>query len=239
MSNIWVCFCSARPAPQAQRVIDAWRDMGYRVCVLRPTADVKAELCLSEQGSFTVGDFSGKLTDLDMTYRGWSTSMNTIHKVVLGVNGLGMWPHPDWIASAADDVLPDPKWKPREIAQSCRDHFKGSLGVMQPFGDDWYPGIVSVGHPWLGRDYILRANQGKGPFWPGYYHYYADMELGQVSQQQGLLWLREDLTHKHENWSRMKEERPALLDKAYAKLNEDKALYEWRTREGFPGSELL
>ncbi len=218
MSNIWVCFCSARPAPQAQRVIDAWRDMGYKVLVLRPKEDVDADELVPEQG----------------VWNGWAWHMNDLLRYFTEGNGTG-----DWVASAADDVLPDPKWKPQEIAQSCRDHFKGSLGVMQPFGDDWYPGIVSVGHPWLGRDYILRANQGKGPFWPGYYHYYADMELGQVSQQQGLLWLRADLTHKHENWHRMGETRPALLDKAYAKVNEDKALYEWRTREGFPGSDLL
>lgn len=94
------------------------------------------------------------------------------------------------------------------------------------------------GSPWMGRDYILRANGGRGVFWYEYHHFFADEELRNVAEKQRLLWQRSDLTHYHDHWSRRKVSRPEYLVKAQQGWAQDRELFYERQSQGFPGYEL-
>jgi hypothetical protein len=116
---------------------------------------------------------------------------------------------------------------------------------MQPTADSWM--LDEEGKscservcysPWLGRDWILQANGGRGPLWSEYWHFFVDEELQEVAKRQGVLWQRPDLIHYHNHWSRAGEKRPPhLLTKDRPeKWQQAKALFEQRRDAGFPGS---
>ena len=62
-----------------------------------------------------------------------------------------------------------------------------------------------AGSAWMGRNWCLRANQGKGPQWPYFFHSYADETLQCVAEKLGVFWQRRDLIHLHRHWARPKE----------------------------------
>lgn len=162
-------------------------------------------------------------------YRGWSATVNLLCHAL---------PHVDWVVAGGDDMFPDPKKRAAEIAEECSEHFGGTLGVMQPHGDNFGGTTRICGSPWIGREYARRANRGVGPLWPDYFHFYADEELFNVAGAQGLLWCRTDLSHFHEHWTRTKSGRTDYQKHNQKSWDKDKALFLARKAAGFPGSEL-
>lgn len=105
-----------------------------------------------------------------------------------------------------------------------------------------------AGSPWMGREWCLRANQGKGPLWQGYFHMGCDEELQAVATRLGVFWQRPDLIHLHKHWGRGTDGQPAdsfsmpdFLKRANSQEEWDqyKKLFAERQAAGFPGSEPL
>ena len=107
-----------------------------------------------------------------------------------------------------------------------------TFGVMQPIGDlkAWPASRIDriCGSPWLGREFCRRMYQGNGPFWPEYRHMFDDEELFEVSKRMGVLWQREDLTHRHEHWGRKTLATRADIPPHFIQANSPE---QWRTRE--------
>ncbi len=207
--SVWLCIPSKRHALEADSVLRAWRERGYKIALWRD---------LSPAESPPVAD----LIRWGVTYRGYAHSVNELAALVLESD-----PACDWIVAAGDDTLPDQNKTADEIAAECSAHFATveqftdrdgdretfvheTFGVMQPTGDPWTDRQGRVieriaGSPWLGREWCLRANQGKGPLWPTFFHMFADECLQNVAQQLGVFWQRPDLTHMHNHWGRPRE----------------------------------
>jgi hypothetical protein len=167
------------------------------------------------------------------------------------VNALIKWvlkdPKVSWVVCGGDDTFPDPNFTAEEIAEQLTEHFSGTFGVAQPVGDLFAGNcIVRIcGSPWIGRDFALSMNQGKGPFWPEYTHCFGDEEMFEVTKKLGVLWQRRDLTHHHEHWTRngdnadYSKPMPEFLREANSPAHwaKYKALFESRKAAGFPGHE--
>ena len=264
--SVWLVLPSARPAAEASACFAYWQEMGYRVCIMRDSAeDVPTPI----DALFTPEPGSG--------YPGYSRAVNMMAKAVLQQD-----PACDWIVCGGDDTYPDPNKTADEIAAECSVYFgidqatfriesmtvsdqlneelsadvtgtaHSTFGVMQPTGDPWadfHKGKMSriieriAGSPWLGRDWCLRAYQGNGPLCAEYTHCFADEELQLVAQRLGVFWQRPDLTHHHEHWSRTPNATriPPHLAEATSKSHWDKykAIFDARKAAGFPGSEPL
>ena len=241
--SVWLCVPSAR-APH-ETTFPKWIDQGYKVAVFR---DIGAPLI--PEASFVIVD----------KYPGYAVASNRLIQEVFARD-----PECDWVVGGGDDVEPDRTQTGPEIGRECSDWRADTFGVMQATGDRWgeedpwakiqYPNAPAYvdricGSPWLGREFCRRVNQGRGPFWPQYYHMFVDEELQNVAQRLGVLWQRRDLTHKHNHWARQdtKESRtymgplpPEHLKEALSKAHWDeaKALFERRKAVGFPGSEPI
>lgn len=240
---------SKRPVAEANKVLERWREMGYKIALWLDAGD----------------DHVGRICDKFRSgpaYPGYAVACNALIKAVLELDQ-----QCNWVVVAGDDILPDPNVPPNEIDAECRAHFtvidmpigngKSTFGVMQPTGDRWgdrqgaYIDRVA-GSAFLGREFCLRINQGKGPIWPDYTHMGEDEELQAVAERYGVFWQRRDLIHFHNHWGRGPEGNPnAPQDRATAmpdflkhanskpEWDKYKAIFESRKRLGFPGSEPL
>jgi hypothetical protein len=226
--SVWFCIPSARPRAEAQPVLDCWRQMGYRIALLRQGETIDADLVIETHH-----------------YYGWARSINTLSRLVF---------HADrdahWIVSGGDDTEPDAVHGAEEIAHQCTVHFGGTFGVMQPTGDRWADGSIDriCGSPWLGRDFCTRMYGGNGPMYDGYRHMCADDELQQVAQLLGVLWQRRDLTHLHRHYFRTASDGvnygavipPHMTEwNSAAHWAEARFLFEGRRLSGFPGHDPL
>lgn len=251
--SVLLCIPSKRPPEEAEKVLKVWREQGYKVFIQRdpalPTLPV----------NFRCG--IGYTLIVERPYAGYAEAVNFLAKEALATD-----PSCDWIVAAGDDTLPEPNKSANEIARECSEYFARrnerkfdfnphTFGVMQPtgdrdFGDAQGPYIDRVaGSPWLGREFCLRINQGKGPLWPGYFHMGVDEELQAVAIKYGVFWQRPDLTHFHQHWGRPRpgermgqaSRRPAFLDRANSAKEwiAYKKLLKERQEAGFPGSEPL
>ena len=160
-----------------------------------------------------------------------------------------------WSSFAAKALSTFGVMQPEHCAYEWSDH---TFGVMQPTGDRYafskHQGSAPIdrvaGSPWMGREWCLRINQGKGPLWPEYTHMFSDEELQNVASKYGVFWQRPDLIHLHHHFQR---ESPAIDSKAIAKpvpphlveanspehWAKYKKIFEDRKRADFPGSEPL
>ena len=234
----WYCIPSARPAAEAQRWIDAWRDMGYGTAVWR---DHEPGWMMRDSGSFSVScdhAISGE-------YPGYAKAVNALSAYVMQLH-----PDCDWIVTGGDDVWPDSRKKADWIAEECSEHFfreavvksaghspspagmrkfwedlvasgrrkenVETYGCMQPTGDRFAGGSIDriAGSPWMGREWCLRANKGQGPLHPDFWHMFVDEFLQESAKSQGVFWQRPDLVHLHRHYQR---ESDALNAKAVAK----------------------
>jgi hypothetical protein len=204
----------------AKKCFEAWKDMGYETFALFNNMPVN-EAKHVEVDNFTYGTF----------YMGWGRSINAMCRDPRIKDA-------DFVVSGGDDMYPDPDHTAQEIGEQLLDHFGGTLGVMQPHGDDWAGTVRICGSPWLGKEFRENMNNGIGPMWPEYYHFYADEELYETSKLLGLLWCRDDLSQRHEHWSRNREARPKYLERAKCMESGDKLIFQKRQKLGFPNHEL-
>jgi hypothetical protein len=223
--------------------------MGYEVAIQR------------DEGEWWSGSVCNKFAAVvfQRAYAGYAEAVNYLSKLILRDN-----PDCDWVVTAGDDTYPDPKKQADEIAEECTEYFSAhshhshgaTFGVMQPTGDPWCDSKGRIieriaGSPWMGREWCLRANQGRGPQWSEYTHMFADEELQLVAQKLGVFWQRPDLTHRHDHWTRennrsvsssqAKKPMPQFLAEAYSREHWDKykAIFLARRAQGFPGSDPL
>ena len=223
MSRVWAIAPSIRPQGGT---LPIWKAAGYKVAVLRqgdpfPEADI---------------------TVPTETYRGWAKSINFLARFVMNID-----PEAEWLCVSNDDTLPDQNHTPEEIASQLTEHFGGTFGVMQPTGDfALWPGsniLGFAGSPWMGRSWCERAYGGRGPIYDGFRHNWSDQELMEVAVKLGVFWQRPDLLHKHLHvgrdggqWKWESWQKP-LNDPGLWQV--EKARFEQRRRDGFPGHEPL
>ena len=197
--------------------VEQVRAAGYRVIVLQDR--VRFEIPGAE--IYTVD-----------VYEGYARSVNHLYRTVPGVADAPV------VVFIGDDMEPDPSRSPGAIREEFLARFPDTFGVMQPIGD----GLAGVdricGSPWIGRSFATRINGGQGPFWPDYYHFFADEELHEVATRLGVLWQRRDLSHYHDHWTR-RGERPPHLEEAQNRWSESKAIHDRRKAEGYPGHQPI
>ncbi len=254
--NVWFCIPSKRPPEQARPVLEAWRDMGYRIAVCRDEGDAGVypyDLAHHFQGQ---------------RYPGYAVATNSLISAVLQeADWSKLGGDTRWCVIGGDDVWPDPNKRADEIARECQEEFwyratqathhdpsevddsEGTFGVMQPTGDPWADGQGRIieriaGSAWIGREFALRAYSGNGPLWPEYRHMFPDEELQCVAQKLGVFWQRPDLTQRHKHWARKvgatKEDMPEFLAEANSAAHwaKYKAIFQERKAAGFPGHEV-
>ena len=236
--SVWYCVPSARQ-PQ-ETTFALWAAKGYRIAVWRDPGAV---------------DIPEAHLTLNGPYPGYAVASNRLVQAVLLADKTC-----DWVVCGGDDIEPDAAHGPEEIAQECSDWRADTFGVMQPTGDRWGDDQLArhmygenrgayidriCGSPWIGREFALRINGGKGPFWPEYRHMFLDEELQEVAQKLGVLWQRRDLIHLHNHWGRKLGATPADCPEHLREVSgrehweESKALFNARKEAGFPGHEAL
>lgn len=218
--SVWYICPSARPPEDADKCLAKWRDKGYKLAVFRDAGaqPVIADLLLHGQ------------------YLGYARAVNMLIARVMQAD-----PDAAWMIAGNDDQYPDPQADPAVIAAECMAHFGGTFGVMQPAGDKY--GAIKSGSsivsPWMGRDWCRRLNEGRGPLWEEYFHFFEDAEHKEVAVKLGRLLLREDLSHYHDHWERFGRELPPHLVKAKAAWQNSRNIFRRRKSQGFPGSDPL
>lgn len=206
--SVWLAIPSARE--ESQSTLPLWKARCYKVAVFRnPGASPVecADLVLS-------GD-----------YPGYAVATNALCAEILENDK-----ECDWIVGGGDDVEPDPRLDPHEIARECSAHFRANywggkkfayeaphpmlegwteeacatFGIVQPTGDRFAQGSIDriAGSPWMGREWCMRANGGQGPFWPAFRHMFGDEALLRVAEKLGVYWRRPDLIHLHRHFMR-------------------------------------
>jgi len=243
--SVWFCVPSCRPAHEAKACFDKWREMGYRIAILRQGEPVEADLLIP----------TGE-------YLGWARSTNILAREVLRRDVTC-----NWVVGGGDDYLPVPDMEPGVIAFECGDYFGqrevglnfhlSSFGVMQPTGDRWGDSESAratwgqdrgaildrvAGSPWMGREWCERSYLGNGPMWDGYHHLYADEELCEVAEKLGVYWRRPDLVQYHAHPAREKGfgvYHKGHLKELYSKeaWTREKEMFDARKKSGFPGCE--
>ncbi len=234
--SVWFCIPSARPPGESEPVLRAWRERGYKIALF-----LDSHVALRER----IGLFDRAMADHDHhpSYPGYAEAVNLLCASILHDD-----PACDWIVTGGDDTLPDPNHSAEEIAKQCTDNFAihqvvrmatdgPTFGVMQPTGDRFAGGSIDriAGSPWLGREWCLRANQGRGPFHPGFTHMFGDQCLQEVAMKLGVFWQRPDLIHLHRHFQR---ESDALNSPAVIKPRPPH-LDRWNTREHWDESKAL
>ncbi len=216
-------------------MLAAWRKRGYKIALWRDSYyDVPdADYVRFNTENPATGDMS-------RSYPGYATAVNVLAYHILRDDHSC-----DWIVTGGDDTLPDPNHTAEEIAAQCSDHFgydahysgrslaeenlENTFGVMQPTGDRFAGGSIDriAGSPWLGREWCLRANGGRGPFWPEFTHMFGDECLKHTAEKLGVYWARPDLTHFHKHFMRESE----AIDSEAVVKPKPPHLEKWNTPE--------
>lgn len=248
--SVWFAIPSVRPRAEAEPLLNLWRERGYRIALLRQGEPLGADLEMP----------TGQ-------YLGWAFSTNILAQRILKDD-----PEASWIVGGGDDYEPVMDRSAHQIARACMDHFTcapnlpgachrcGTFGIMQPTGDRWganeawaiakYPDRPAYidricGSPWMGREWCRCSYQGNGPMFDGYKHFFADEELQEVAEAQGVLWQRRDLTQMHRHWGRKPGGADAEDVPEFYRVNvspdwgPSQELFRARKATGFPGSAPL
>lgn len=219
--NVWVVFPTCN-ADRCSKFVPYWRGMGYKVAIqIENVLDLPSFAC--DHGH------------IQPTYDGYWRAVNRLAVTVVEQYKANV------VVCAADDMLPDPKHTADDIAQRYLKHFPDGYGILQPTGDTLKGTDCICGSPWMGRGWVLNAYEGCGPYHAGYGHFFADEELLHVARAQGCLVQDSELTQQHHHWSN--DRSPYFGAKTeYQTRNSsrwwdaDKAIYERRKADGFPGS---
>ncbi len=213
--EVWYAIPSASPE-KARENLPAWTQRGYRVAVLQNQE--KADLPVDRN----------VWSD---DYPGWAGSINKLVRDVVPASA-------DLIVSGGDDMLPVPDRSAQDLASEFFDRFPDGFGVMQPCGDAYMHANHYCGSPWLGRAFCDEAYGGRGPMWPGYRHNWADVELHDVAEGLGVLWMRPEIAQHHAHFSRAEERAPAWWERNVEDHDRrDVELFLTRQALGFPGHE--
>lgn len=214
MREVWYAIPSANPH-LCREHLPLWRDRGYRVAVLQ---------------NYEGGEIPADIAVWRDVYPGWAASVNELCAQVVPKTA-------DIVVTGGDDMLPDPDRTAQQLAGEYFDRFPDGYGVMQPVGDAFMHSHEYCGSPWLGRGWIERAYRGRGPLHPEYRHNWADHELRWVSEAQGALWLRSDVSQRHAHFSRDGAQAPAYwADSVCAHDRADVELFMARISTGFSGA---
>jgi len=221
--HVWVTMPSAN-IEMALKTFPVWRKRGYKIAVVCPDHLKKSYEAITDK-IVTESETGG--------YKGWPKSVNHLSKTLMDV---------DIIIAAGDDMYPDENHTAQELRQQFMEHFGGTLGVMQPYGDKF--GSMACeeceqicGSAWLGREFRNRVNMGNGPLWEQYFHMYADTELYQVAKKHDCLWIREDLIQYHAH--RIRKHHRFMPTIPRGNLEVAKNIYFGRKQTNFPNTELL
>lgn len=210
--------------------------MGYKTAII-----ILDDKLLSKRRSKLPAD----IVLVQREYPGYNRSVNRIVRWVLDDRR-----DCQIVVTGGDDVYPDQTKRADEIAEEFIDHFGGTLGIMQPHGDDAhhrqndgsYALDTAAWSPWMGREWCERAFMGLGPTHEGFYHYYGQTNLLQVAERLGVFWRRPDLIQRDDNWKRSARKhlgRPPYLKKAEEMGPADRALCKRLEAKGYPGCGLL
>lgn len=149
------------------------------------------------------------------------------------------------VLAAGEDMWP-PDIDAAALQQMYLTKFPTGLGVLQCTGDRWMTDASGLaasericGSPMFGNEYIRRANMGKGPFWPGMYHFFADEVMLNTARRDGILWQVNSLTIHHDHWHRAKRDRPPHMNPARDSWAKDKAEFERLKAANWAGTEML
>lgn len=198
--------------------IEKWKAQGYRVCVLVNPPHTRVD--------FSQAD----VVIVQNRWEGFAVASNILCREVPG----------DIVVVAGDDMLPDPKKGAQEIGEDFHQRFPDLFGVMQPTGDRYGCIDKCAVSPWIGRVFIEKAYGGKGPYWEGYFHYFADEELQAMATQLGAFYQRPDISQYHDHWQRREGiKRPSYLVEALHKHATDGKLFRSRRVAKFPTLKKL
>lgn len=229
--SVWLAIPSARPNGGT---IPLWRERGYKVAA-----------CFDEGGG---GGIEVDIRESILPYPGYSMAVNQLVRLVMEQDSAAQF-----FVIGGDDTLPDPTHAPDQIARQCKEHFHAlacnrgeqrscehfseTFGVMQPTGDRFAGGSIDriAGSAWMGREWCLRANQGKGPLWPEFAHMFVDEALMCVAEKLGVYWRRPDLIHFHDHFMRQS---AALDSPAVGKPIPDH-LKQWNTQKHWNESKAI
>lgn len=236
--SVWFAIPSIN-AKNCEKNLPKWQEKGYKTAVY-VKSDVDSALRADSPFLSLPAHVCNHLRA--GPYFGWPDAVNRIARIVLLID-----PACTAVVTGGDDMYPglnDPNANVLE-AEFLR-RFPDTCGVMQPTGDRWMMDASGravseriCGSPWMGRRFILTSYQGEGPFWNGYWHFYADEELKEVTERDKMLWQRPDIMHYHDHWTRHRLARPEYMREAQSKWDSDKVLFERRKSAGFPKSEVL
>lgn len=221
--TVWLGMPSAN-IEMARKTFPVWKDFQYKIAIICPDK-LKFEYESLVDILYTESEIGG--------YRGWPKSVNFISNKLQNV---------DIIIAAGDDMFPDKNFTAYDLKNQFFEHFKGSFGVMQPYGDKFgsmaCPECEPIcGSAWLGKDFRNKINKGKGPMWEEYWHMWADTELYQVATKYNCLWIRNDLTQYHEHRLRGSHKfNPTILP---GNTKKSQKIYYDRKQNNFPNTEPL
>lgn len=217
-------LCPVKRHAVAKFSLDRWRQMGYYPVVLLDGDD------LNEQ------DLGGPpmLVSRPFLPQCWPGYPSAINAML--ASALQDFPAARVFVIGGEDMHPEPRVKAATLAELFLSYFRDTFGVMQPTGDPYGNTLNICGSPWVGRALAEAACANGGVFHPGYWHYYADQELHDVLALRGLLQKQSKITQYHAHWGRSQNpQRPPHLHRAGEQEREDKALFERRKAERFPG----
>jgi len=215
--EVWFAIPSANPENCA-RTLPAWRDMGYRVAILQ---------------NGTRAQISADRVVWADSYPGWAASVNALCRSVVPREA-------SIVVTGGDDMLPDPDRPASDLGEEFLERFADGFGVMQPCGDAASGADRFCGSPWLGRAWIDRMYLGAGPMCAAYAHNWADTELHWVARCMDALWMRPDLSQRHEHFALRGGEAPAYWRDSVERTDAtDTRAFIDRARRGFPGHEPL
>ena len=210
--EVWVVWPTISPV-KSLPMVDKWHELGYKVAILVNPPNRNDQL------------FSAERVVVQNKWKGFPVAANILCKIVPG----------DIVVVVGDDVYPDPNRTAEEIGVEFLKRFPDTYGVMQPIGDKFAWTHKCAVSPWIGRTFIERAYQGRGPFWEGYYHYFSDQELQEYATSLGIFQQREDLTQFHDHWQRKENpQRPPHLMEAKKKWRKDRHTFQIRKGKGWP-----
>jgi len=223
MSDVWLALPSAN-IEMARKTFPVWRERGYKIAAIVPDKLANEYKNIVDK-LIKESEVGG--------YKGWPKAVNTLCSYLY---------MEDIIIAAGDDMYPDPNYEAHQLHLQFTRHFGGTMGVMQPYGDKFGSMACDTceqicGSAWLGREFRMRVNKGKGPLWEEYWHMYADTELYQVASKYDCLWIRGDLTQYHAHRTREKQKFKPTIPSGNTKIA--KQIYDKRKAEGFPESDLI